>query len=57
VVKVNMQARRVLVEGAEGVEVEMLLVNVVKVEAILVEGMMTGHHVVMGQEILLKELQ
>jgi hypothetical protein len=39
------------------VEVEMLLVNVVKVEALLVVGMMSGHHVVMGQEILLKELQ
>jgi hypothetical protein len=48
VVKANMEARRVLVEGVEGVEVEMLLVNVVKEEAILVEGMMTGHHIMTG---------
>jgi hypothetical protein len=47
-----MEARRVLVEG---VEVEMLLVNVVKEEAILMEGMMTGHHIMMHQEIHLKE--
>jgi hypothetical protein len=39
----------------EGVEAEMLLVNIVKEEAILMEGMMAGHHVMMGQEIHLKE--
>jgi hypothetical protein len=50
--KANMGARRVLVEG---VEVEMLLVNVVKEAAILMEGMITGHQVVMGQEIHLKK--
>jgi hypothetical protein len=54
--KAKVELGRVLVEEVgqvlvEEVEVETLLVNVVKEEAILMEGMITGHQVMMGQEV------